>query len=411
MASFLRKLLPGQPAQVEAVPTFVVLIAGLWAYHQGRRLPAPLAALLLMLASLQIVYAFLGIFADARLTAATLMTRVVPMLMALVAYASIRTWSDLVWTAKWMSGIVVLMLPIGVAVTLGGTEAVPPWLQPIESITLAGRDIRSGLSVVAGLFSTQWIMSLSLLAIVFLALSVIAVTEAKHTPTVWWWLMVASALLLVYLSTRRGAFIVGSIGIVTFILSRRLSIRALLSVAVVGILISLVDAYGVVLPRSGYETRSEFLSDIDVSDRVSSVFERYTSYWLETTPLGNYLGYAGPEGRALGVGVYEDAFAVVEVGGAQLAAEMGMVGMLLMPLMLAGTSIYLVKRARRLKCQNAVYVLVIFQIGLFVLYYSKELLALSNVSLAQFFFWAVPGISMALIAAEEEASVSERVEI
>lgn len=382
---------------VDALPTLVVALFAFWALAQRRRLPAEVGLVLLAWAFVQLIYAVLAASVDWRLSLVTVMTRVTPMMLSLIAFTSIQTTADFRRFAFWVSLPALLMLPVGMVTVMLGVDALPNWLRAIDSLAESGRELRAGLPAVAGFFTTQWIMSLSMLAITYLSFSILAL-EHSQKYRVFWWVVAFSSISLVYLSTRRGAFLAAILALVVYMLVRkRPSLQLVTTLVSIMILVLVVDNYGVA-SSSDYGTRSAFVLDLDFSNRFSSVFLRYTEYWLRTAPLGTYLGYAGAEGRAFGVGFITSGMTFLEVGGAQLAAEMGLLGIVLMPLTIISMILWIFRISRPTPYGPSITLLLMYQVALFILYFTKELLAISNVSMAQFMFWAIPGIAVSLVA-------------
>lgn len=405
VAGLIRKLLPGQPVFIDAAPTVVVLAVGLRVLldRNRPRLPRWIAGPLLYWALGQALYAIPSVFEDWRVGAAAVMIRVVPMMMAVIAFAAIRTWDDLTRASTWVCSLAPILFPVGIIVALFGNQVLPFWLQPIENLAIFELEFRAGAPIISAIFTTNGILAMSMLAVLFLSLASVAMAEMRKQNTTWWWLVVAAAFLLVYLSTRRGMLIGAAIGVGMFVLGRRkLSRQAMFGLLIIMGVITLVDTQGLVI-GSTYRARSEFALNLDFYHRLSVIFIPIFWFWIQAAPLGNYLGFTGPEAKALGVDAYRSIGSTVEIGGAQLAAEMGIFGALLMPVIIAILILNVYRRARRLCCRQAVNTLLVFQVVLFILYYAKQLAALSNVSLAQFFFWAVPGICAALIQREKEA--------
>jgi hypothetical protein len=399
----VRKFVPGQPAYIEVAAVGVVLAGWRWAFGQDRSLPGWAADPMVLWMLFQILYAMLSVFEDWRVGALAVVTRVVPMAMAFIAFTAIREWDDLERVSSWVCSLALLLLPVGIIVAFFGNEVLPFWLQPLEKMPIGGR-LRGGIPPVSAIFNTYGALATAMLAVFFLALANVALAEIRQKNTARWWLTAAAAFLLVYLSTRRGAFIGGLVGIIGFTLDRRKFSKwqALILLSII-VLIILVDAYGLV-SSSSYDVRSEAALDWDFSKRINEIFAKFFRLWIDLAPLGNYLGFAGSEARNIGSVGYSRVYSVVEVGGAQLVAEVGILGAVFLPVTVAILIVGLYRRARRLSCQRAVNTLLLGQVVLFVLYYFKELQIVANVSLAQFFFWSIPGICAALIQYEQERS-------
>lgn len=412
--ALLRKLLPGQPTYAEVAAVIPVLLATVWTTRHGRTLPAWLSRPLIFWGLFQAVFAIPAVLDDWRVGAAILFTRITPMLMVVVAYDSIHTWSDFWNASKWVIGLAIILLPIGLVVVFFGNVALPRLLQPIDKVLLVERDIRNGFPAAATIFTTQWILSWSALAILYLALSNLLLPagsfmktkKERYAP----FIGAVASLILIYASIRRGALIAGIVGFIAYfiLLRRNLSARALIfAIIIVFGLSQLIDSYGYVVGNN-FRSRSEqslILEELDPTKRINDVFLPYFTFWLRTTPLGNYTGFAGPEVSSLGVTGFKQYSQIVEVGGAQLIAEMGILGAVVMPLGLLIISINILQKSRGMICAPAVKMLLLFQVAIFLNYYFKELLALVNPSMGVFFFWAVPGLCAALIEYESEKHI------
>ncbi len=406
-AGLLRKLAPGQPAVLEPAGVGMVVLATLWLITQRRLLPRWIRAPLLFWALFQLVYAAAAMAVDWKIGVTAGMIRIGPMLMAPIAYAAIRHSNDLRETTKWVAGLALVLLPVGIAVALFGYDAVPYFLQPIEAMIELGRTNRSGVPGVAAVFSTFHVLGLSMMAVFFLALANVAQAEADNRSPRLWWLLAVSALALVYLSTRRGAFLAAALGLLVYFLQRRaISKKVLLGGGLVLLLVVALEAYGFVADQGRLTTsRSalflEAFSIAEIGLRMAGVFLPLIWRWIRLTPFGTFLGAAGPEGSAMGWDIL-DRFStdLVEVGAAQLVVEMGWAGALLMPPVVIRLMWSIYSRSKGLRCHRAVTLLAVYQGAFFGLYYLKEMNAMTGVSMAQLMFWAVPGIGAALIERE-----------
>ena len=400
--STVRKLVPGQPSFLEIGGVFAVAGAGVWLLTRRRMPPQWVTVPLLVWAYFQLVYAALAMQVDWRVGVLSTMTRIMPLLMAAVAYAGIRTLKDFDRIGRWATGVIIVMLPIALLAALFGNEALPEWLRPIEA--LGGKTVRGGFPAVAGIFSTQHVMGLSLLAIFFLALSNAAIAESVRRPSTRWLAAAAGALLLVYLSTRRAALMAAFVGLVVFVATRRRAAAVIIAVVgLVGVAV-LLDQYGssAEWATGGFDRRTQLILAWDMRERLVGIFGRLFWLWLQEMPMGTFLGFAGPETTALvGKRLYARTFTSVEVGGAQLLAETGLIGALLLPVVVVVLAGQAFIRSRGLRCHRAITMLVLFQATFFGIYYLKELTAMTGGSLAHLFFWAVPGIAAALIEREK----------
>ena len=397
----LRKIAPGQPAYIEVLAIGPVLLAAFWALHHRRSLSHRIAHPLLAWAFVQAMFALLTVRLDWRIGVAGVVMRIAPMLMTYVAFVTIRSQEDFQKVLSSVCKLAPILLPVGIIGSLFGNDVLPFFLKPIDKLMLSEKYYRIGYQVVSTIFTTQWVMSWSMFAILFLALISLNLTDRK-SGSLWWWLVVISALTLIYLSTRRGAFIAGLLGITLFLLQKRGQGRIKTIMAALTVLCVIIELDRHSSPvMNAYGQRSfSFLSDLNITDRFNKVFLDLFLLWLRLTPFGTGLGVTGPEGKAFGNVLGGLNFVAVEVGGAQLMAEMGIFGAFIMPLMLVLLLWNLRIRARGLICCKAVNMLLFHNLILFVFYYTKGLLILSNLHVALFLFWAVPGICEALIQSE-----------
>ena len=408
-AGLLRKLTPGQPAALEPAAIGVVALATVWLIDQDRWLPRWIRGPLLVWAYFQLMYAAFSIAVDWKIGVLATAIRIAPMLMAPIAYAAIRHSSDLRDASKWVGALAPALLPVGLLVALFGYDAVPYFFQPLESMVELGRTNRAGVPGVAAIFSTFHVLGLSMMAVFFLALANVAQAEADNRPTSLWWALAVAALAMVYLSTRRGAFLGAALGLVVYLIQRRRIPRRLLvaGALVVGLAVAL-EAYGFVMDQGRLTTgRGRLLlqafSMAELLLRVGVVFLPMIWRWIRVAPFGTFLGAAGPEGEAVGWDML-DRFTsdLVEVGAAQLIVETGWAGALLMPPIVLALMWRIYKQSKGLRCHRAVTLLAAYQGAFFGLYYLKEMSAMTGVSMAQLMFWAVPGIGAALVDRERK---------
>ena len=406
-AGLARKLAPGQPAALEPAAVGVVLVATAWLLTQGRLLPRWIRGPIVVWAYFQLAYAIMAFSVDWKIGVAATLIRIAPMLMAPLAYAALRHSDDLRRATNWIAVLVLVLLPLGLIVGLFGQNAVPPFLQPLQALIEMGRTNRAGVPGFAGVFSTFHVLGLSMMAVSYLALANVAMAEAERRHTTRWWLVALAAIALVYLSTRRGAFLGAIIGLGVYLYqSPRIPRRFLAMGLLVVVFAACLEIYGAAvdqgrLGRSRGELLMQAFSTAEIASRMVGVFLPLVWRWLRLTPFGTFLGAAGPEGDAMGWDIL-DRFTtdLVEVGAAQLVVEMGWAGALLMPVVIMVLAWRLYQRSRGLRCHRAVTLLATFQTTFFSLYYLKEGSAMTTASMAQFMLWAVPGIGAALVERE-----------
>jgi hypothetical protein len=408
-AGFVRKLMPGQPSALEIAGVGAVLVAALWLYFHRRRLPGWILVPLLVWGYFQLVYAALAMAQHWMVGALATLTRIVPILMAGIAYAAVRNNEEYRRVAYWLGVLAVALLPVGLMVAVFGNHVLPFFLQPIEALMRLGAAGRSGVPGVAGVFSTHNVLSMSMMAVVYACLAAAALTDAEGRNPSRWWMLATAALALVFLSTRRGAFLAALVGFGVYGIGRHRIPTKLVVAGIVAVAAAiLIDQAAALANRWSGVSRAELLLDVlDIGHQIQfrlGLFAFVFFRWLTAEPFGTFLGFAGPEGRALSLrnelfAGYESG--VVEFGGAQLLLETGIIGALLMPT-IVGILIWQVRRrSEGLRVRPAINLLVTYQLVFFALYYLKELTAMTSVTMAQLFFWAVPGICAALIEREK----------
>lgn len=398
----LRKLLPGQPSSVEVFAVAPIIIYIMLFYESRRQLPSWVAGPLYCWLFFQLMFVFPAIFDDVRVGVVCLLTRIAPMLMTLVAYNSIRTFEDFRQSSRWVSVIAILLLPIGIVAALYGNSILPIFLQPVQKVVEIDRDLRNGFVSPAAVFTTQWIMSWSILSILYLSLANMSIENHGSKLYLFYTASAFASISLLYLSYRRGSLTSGIVGLLVYLAISR-NKKSLISFSLIFIValcfIYLIDNIGYIHGNSVISRSANIFAqdELDPVSRISDVFIPWFTFWVTNAPFGNYLGFAGPEVRGLGVKGYLELSTIVEVGGAQLSAEMGALGALLLPSVVFLLILRIIKRSLTSSHRSAIFMLVSFNVFLFLNYYFKELLALVNPSMGQFFFWAVFGLCAALI--------------
>ena len=120
---------------------------------------------------------------------------------------------------------------------------------------------------------------------------------------------------------------------------------------------------------------------------------------LNESIYGHFLGSRGPEAAALG---YYDPYnraknIPVEVGGAQLAYEMGILGLVLMPIIILTIIRRILKLSKHKMHFRAIVILLTFNILLYIEYFTKSHMVLNTTQMQTYLFWAIPGICASLI--------------
>lgn len=404
----LRKITPGQPAYMEVLAVLPIFVALIKLNKRNQGIPQWLMTPIFLFMLLQVLYSVPSVLDDWKVGTAAVLIRVVPMFMALIAYESIHQPDDLNRFSSNIVYIPLVLFPIAIFGFLYGNASLPMILQPVQKVMFLERDVRNGLNIPVTVFTTQWVMSWSLLAVLYVLLAELLLNELKMNTKEYYVRLLSclAALGILYLSYRRGSLVVGVTGVVTYIIlsKRKIGLLTLLVVGAVGIIFLGLLKDEVFFFGNMVAKNSELVfagDELNPATRYSDVFWPWFSFWLKVAPFGNYLGYSGPEARGFGVlGALEQAN-VVEVGGAQLAAEMGYLGAFLFPSIVFVLSIKLILLSYRNKCFSSVLLLILFQMGIFANYYFKEFLALVNISMGQFLFWANFGLCAALIKNEK----------
>ncbi len=410
-AGLLRKFWPGQPSYVEVFALGPVMAAAVWAFHQHRRLPSDHKQALLFWAFIHEIYWIVALWADWRIAFAGAVLRLVPLFMATIAFAAIRDQEDLRKISKTICSLALILLPIGIIAVNRGNEILPFWLQPIERLKASSSYYRVGMEVISTIFTTQFTMSWSMVAILFLALTNLSLMK-ERAHFFWWWSVVLASTLMVFFSTRRAALLVCALGVVFLVLKSQgyIKRRAVFGIILTFVMLFMFDQTSSSGMYTMYNGRSDFFFELPIMRRLNNVFFDGLIFWLDALPFGSGLGMAGPEGSTFNSYIFRigNPYAVegeylgtLETGSALLAAEMGIIGVIMMPCIILWMMYRIHKKARGLQCQKAVNILLFFQLNLFLTYYLKAFLILANIHLALFVFWAVPGICESLIQAEK----------
>ena len=266
----------------------------------------------------------------------------------------------------------------------------------MQEYALSGKGIRAGFYECVGFFSTPSTFSGGLLVSLFLALSGYIFDNKKWRYI--YLISIASSILLLFLSTRRGAFMLALVGIaVWFVFISKNRFRAMILVILTLFLLGLIDSFSVQEMSRDHETRlGHFASGLElIGIRIERYFIELIIYWARVLPYGSFLGSAGREGRVFGY--IDDDTMMVEAGGPQLVAEVGILGLIFFPLMVIHTALSVIKGVKSKSVRQANLILNTFFILYAVMFYSKEMLCLNTLSISHLFFWITPGINQALI--------------
>lgn len=406
----VRKLVPNQPPWIDESASVVVGCAALLAAVRIR-LPHYVARPLLVWAVFQLLYAIPALALDARVWATAIGTRVIPMTAVFVGYFAVREPRDLRRVA-WSLGVMVLVtLPAAIAVTAYGSNSVLPyWLRPIDAQAAVTGDYWKGMHIVlfAGPFSERTSMGLAMVAAGFLLLA--AAGSGVTGPQRWLcWVALGASGALLFLSMNRMlmfSLLIGAAAYIAWRVPRRRRAQAAawaaLAAAAGGIALSLLS-----VPMVGPRARAYV--DVDVTVRLRDVLALEAVEWVQMRPLGSYLGSGGREARVFGYATphplefhYVTRGETRETGAALLATDMGLGGMVLMPVAMLWPVVALYRRSRRTALRLAIDILLLYQV-LFLFYFiTKAATALTTASVAAILFWSVPGVCAGLLAGGRE---------
>jgi hypothetical protein len=408
-AAIIRKLWPDQPVFIESLPIFVILFAFLWALPRARDFPSYIALPIAIWFGIQGIYTIPALMEHPVLGVASFTVRTVPLLMPIIAFAAIQSMRDYQSVALTVGIITLLALPAGLVAAFWGDDGLPFWLRSIDSFSFAGSERRAGLPALSFIFSTPAVLSTTVGANAFLA---IAAIRSPDLPATWrrlFWIIAIGALLLLFLSTRRGMFLVGAIGFLSLLWGNqgksRFSGKTIVYIFLAAIVFFLINSLGAI-DETFHSSRLDFVTSINLWSRFNDIFLEFWLFWFWESPFGNYLGFAGPEANALGIRTHEAITGNVEVGAAQLLAEMGLLGTFGLPLIVAAMGRSLYSRARGTNVQDTVLTLVVFMAALFALYFLKEISILAGLWVGTLTFWATPGVCAALILQERQKPVA-----
>lgn len=350
----------------------------------------------------QCVYLMLAAFYDIRVVPLAFLTRILPIAMAALAYVTCRGREDFTTLSRMLGLIMLGIVPVALFFLVFGNDRLPALLQPSEAYMETGKMMRQGVEKFAGPFPTPSVLANTCIAVVYFSMA--GVTIRRNDP--FFWTSALGALLVAYASGRRGAFYLAALAVPISLLTTRKGRGRVVVWAVLAFgALYIADRISVVEDVGTYHTRSDLFLDADLGERLQGVFLPFTYHWAKTRPAGTFLGYAGREGAVFRVGVKGTP---VEVGAAQIAAEMGILGLILFPAVLGLLWLRILKRARGTPAWQPVLMLVCFQAAYFVLYFTKELTSMLALSIGQLMFWAVPGLCAGLIR-NERASAPFRV--
>jgi hypothetical protein len=406
IGSIIRKFVPGQPNFIEPLLNVMVISCVFlismeykpwktWPFPVWLRQPVFIWLLFLL------IYLIPGFFVSLPMVGMVIAIRCIPIAIMVVAYRSIRTNDDFKAIVLPLGYLVLLFLPLGCIVSFFGNEALPFYLRPIEKLTALGKDQKGGFDTLALIYNAEQTFAFSVLTIEYLCL---AVMHYEKKRILLYWSFIGACIVLLFISTQRGAFYAGLIGLFVHLIiqkgTKKKGTIAIFTLITIGVLA--VDKISAPETKySHYDNRAALMTNIDVENRINVIFLGIGSYWLKRNPFGTYIGFAGPEGKILG-GEGAAADSTVETGYAQLIAEMGVIGALLMPAIVIFIVVTMIKKTNTMQCRQSVILLSTFMCSFFILFYMKAGILMTTMTMGQMGFWAAPGIGAALIKIEQK---------
>jgi hypothetical protein len=393
-AAIARKLVKGQPEWIEPAAAGVVLIFGFLALFKPGRLPLSIKLPMLVWALIQLIYSVLAVFIDWRIALAAIMTRIVPMMMVMVAFSAITQVQDVAKVARVLCLISVTLFPVGMINVIFGHEVLPGVLQPLQSLQELNLALNKGrFYAVTGIFSTPTHLAYFALTTAYLALFCAAAVENENRSSYQWWFAYAISAVLCYMTGRRAVFFCAALGIIFYYYYRKkINMSLILGIMVIIVAMVVVDIHSVIIGKQ-IESRSASLLELDFQERIFGIFFQEWWLWLQTAPFGNYLGYGGPEASAFGF--YPEKW--IEVGISQITAECGFLGVLVVCSSFCALYFGMGMKLRKTPFYLQVNLLRLFMTVMLILYLSKSAMNMTQVSTAQLLFWSAPGIGAALL--------------
>lgn len=373
------------------------------------RLPALFGEPLFIWFIFAVLYSIPGIFIDWRIGAAVLILRLLPVYLCLFAYRILKKPEDLLTLIRPLTILPIILLPFGIISLISGNQALPEFLRPIKELKEIHADYRAGFDMCSTVFATAPIMANTISALFYLTFACYTMPGRllSRNDKIIFLISILADLILVFASTRRGDFFLVLAGVILFIyLQKRINLRAFVFL-LFGLSVMFFLNNHSASPKSGFKVdkRSDFMfsNSNEINDRVNGIFIESLIRCAQFTPFGTYYGRVGRESAFAG-----DQSSLpegwIETGGAQLIAETGIIGALLMPLMLIIVWVKLWKRSKNTEYEKSIKFIIFGAAGLFVLYYCKAIAVLSNLYMAQLYFWMAPGIALALCRKQNNSS-------
>ena len=398
--SMLRKITPGQPAWVELISSVIVIFAYSYATRSRIKTPKSIHYPLLVIIGIFSFFSILSIFYDPRIGAAAILTRIAPIFLVYVFYKLIISKLQIINIALLFSWICIILTPIAITGFISGNDSLFTIFSPINSVLENERNLRYGYLSISTVYTTPWVMSWSIVGITgilgFSLLSFHGDLPLKRRILIHLGLILS--IVLIFLTLRRGALAVGVFCvIVTYFHLINFKRFWLLLLT----LILLVAALGVWNIQGRFDDFFLMLdtiitaNDVNLNHRFNLIFWNFFTFWMENYTLGSFLGAAGPEGRAFGFSLHGADWMAIEVGGAQLVAEIGLIPMVVVIISILFTMFAQYYNTRKAKIKGSIRVLLAMQFGIFFMYFFKEMLIFTNIHMGSYIFWSSVGIVMA----------------
>jgi hypothetical protein len=399
-----RKLTPGQPVYWDALGCVVFSVVGAVSlYYSRHTVNSTISCVIWIWLLFQFLYALPGVVAVPYFPLFAFTIQAGPMLMIYAGYRGVRCVEDLDRISFAGSLLAIALLPAGFLVLCGKSDYLPAVLRANDTLIEQSGDLRAGIPAFAGPFSTQAVASLTFLSIaILIGASILARTSRNtHWRSPLLWTGFASCGALIYVSTRRGALLVYGITTIGMVLSLRHNrVRAIIMlvlIAMLGAIMVRIGDSGSLNTGAEIGNRSELAKELDLGSRFGDVFLAFVRDWIGRSPFGSYLGNYSQAGNWCHTDIYYNSWAYVEVGAAELVAELGIAGLLLMPfvLLVIYRKIWVMTKGN----VNApcIRLMLVGAAGLFILYYCKEASAFTAGYIHYGLFWCIPGFCLGIV--------------
>ncbi|RWB34104.1 MAG: hypothetical protein EOQ42_12375 [Mesorhizobium sp.] len=395
VAGVFRKLTPTQPVQIEALPVSIFLALVFFGLVKvNKNQPSVAYGWIVSWIALVAIYAVPAFAIDTMLgIQALLLGAGTPMLgLAFLTYGRPGDSMKLVRAAKIFVSVIALQFPLGIVMLVFGNDALPSVFRANAIEVLAGKEFRIGQATLAGYFTTAPVNSIaSLCAFGFASALVLRSRSSKERLV-----QLAIALMIlavIWMTARRGALF--SAIVIAFILlaieirvHRGRLIFALFAASPVAVfsLALFWDRVNSVI----FGERMVLLSEgqLDIGERINTIFLKFVVEWINLAPFGNFTGYASGAGKAFEV---RDLSMAAEVGAAMIVAENGVLGLILFTAIFIILQIEMIRRIRKTG-QYWCGPLVTLHFVLFALFFFKENSVLFPGLIGSLCYWSLPGL-------------------